>query len=182
MTTVDGLTAGTWAIDPIHSEVAFTVRHMMVSKVRGRFSEFSGQITVGDDALASAVETEIVMNSITTDNEMRDNHLRTHDFFEVEKFPTMTFASTSVVEKGGDYVVTGDLTIKGTTHPVELALEYNGSVTDPQGAQRAGFSASTQISRKEFGVDIETPLGEDGKGVVVGDKITVTLEIEAVKA
>jgi polyisoprenoid-binding protein YceI len=182
MTTVEGLSAGTWTIDPVHSEVAFVVRHMMVSKVRGRFQQFSGEITIGEDALASSVTAEIDMTSITTDNEMRDNHLRTHDFFEVEKHPTMTFTSTSVAEKGEDYVVTGDLTIKGNTHQVELVLEYNGSVTDPQGAQRAGFSAGTQISRKAFGVDIETPLGEDGKGVVIGDKITISLEIEAVKA
>ncbi|MGI8711428.1 MAG: YceI family protein [Acidimicrobiales bacterium] len=177
MTTPD-IAAGTWTIDPTHSEVGFTVRHLMVSKVRGNFEKFSGTLTVAEDPLQSSVHVEVDLDSINTREAQRDGHLRSADFFEVEKYPTMTFDSTAMKADGSSYVVTGDLTIKGTTMPVELDLELNGVGPDPWGGTRAGFSAEAEISRKEFGVDIEMPL--DGGGVVVGDKIKVLLEIEAV--
>ena len=170
--------AGTWTIDPSHSEVGFSVRHLMVSKVKGNFETFSGTIVIGEDPLASSVTAEVDLNSINTRDAQRDGHLRSADFFEVETHPTLTFASTSVRPSGSDFVVTGDLTIKGTTKSVELALEFNGVHPDPWGGTRAGFSAETEISRKDFGVDFEIPM--DGGGVVVGDKIKVVLEVEAV--
>ena len=128
--------------------------------------------------ISVGLTAEVDLNSINTRDEQRDGHLRSADFFEVESHPTMTFASTGVKANGDDYVVLGDLTIKGATRPVELDLEFNGTHPDPWGGTRAGFSAETEISRKEFGVDFEVPM--DGPGVVVGDKIKVILEVEAV--
>lgn len=177
MTTPE-IAPGTWTIDASHSEVGFTVRHLMVSKVRGNFEKFEGTIEIGTDPLQSKVNVEVDLSSINTRDEGRDNHLRSADFFEVEKFPKMTFASTSVEPAGSDYKVTGDLTIKGVTHPVVLDLEFNGVGSDPWGGTRAGFSAKTEISRADFGIDFSIPL--DGGGVVVGDKISVNLEVEAV--
>jgi polyisoprenoid-binding protein YceI len=175
--TVPGYLTGTWQIDPAHSDVSFSVRHMMVSKVKGHFRTFSGTIVTAENPLESSVTAEIDANSIDTNQEQRDNHIRSADFFEVEKYPTITFTSTSVEPKGDDFVMHGDLTIKGNTRPVPLKLELNGFGPDAYGGIRAGFTATTEISRKEFGVDIDLPM--DG-GVVVGDKITITLEVEAV--
>jgi polyisoprenoid-binding protein YceI len=169
--------AGTWTIDPSHSEVSFSVRHLMVAKVRGTFETFEGTLTIAEDPLASSVEASIDLASINTRDEQRDGHLRSPDFFETETYPTMTFRSTSVTPDGDDFKVIGDLTLKGTTRQVELDLEFNGVHPDPWGGTRAGFSAETEISRKDFGVDFEVPM--DGPGVVVGDKIKVMLEIEA---
>jgi len=170
--------AGTWTIDPSHSEVGFSVRHLMVSKVKGNFDTFEGQITIADSPLESSVTAEVDLNSINTRDEGRDAHLRSGDFFDTESHPKLTFVSTSVVADGDDFKVAGDLTIKGTTRSVVLDLEFNGVSGDPWGGTRAGFSAETEISRKDFGVDFEIPM--DGGGVVVGDKIKVSLEVEAV--
>ena len=178
--TAPQIPAGTWNIDPSHSEVAFSVRHLMVSKVKGHFETFSGTITIGENPLDSSVNAEVDLASVNTREPKRDEHLRSSDFFETDKNPKLTFKSTSVKENGSDFVVLGDLTIKGVTNPVELDLEFNGTHPDPWGGTRAGFSAETEISRKEFGVDIEMPM--DGGGVVVGDKIKVILEVEAVLA
>jgi polyisoprenoid-binding protein YceI len=177
-TVVPGLTAGTWAIDPTHSEVSFTVRHLMVSKVRGTFTGFSGAITVSDDPFASSVEASIDMGSIDTRDANRDAHLRSADFFETETYPTMTYRSSAVRPEGDNFVVDGELTLHGVTRPVALNLEFNGVSGDPWGGTRAGFSAETEINRRDFGVDITMPL--DGGGVVLGDKVKVHLEIEAV--
>ena len=177
MTTTE-IPAGTWVIDPSHSEVAFSVRHLMVSKVKGNFETFEGTITIGENPLDSSVTAEVDLGSINTRDEARDGHLKSADFFEVESHPKLTFASTSVIADGDDYKVTGDLTIKGVTKQVVLDLEFNGVHPDPWGGTRSGFSAETEISRKEFGVDFEIPM--DGGGVVVGDKIKVLLEVEAV--
>ena len=176
--TTPQIPAGTWTIDPSHSEVGFSVRHLMVSKVKGNFESFEGTITIAENPLQSSVTAEVDLSSINTRDEQRDGHLRSADFFEVENHPKLTFTSTSVEPKGDDYVVTGDLSIKGTTKSVVLDLEFNGVHPDPWGGTRAGFSAETEISRKEFGVDFEIPM--DGGGVVVGDKIKVLLEVEAV--
>ena len=175
---VPGLIAGTWAIDPVHSEVGFSVRHLMVSKVKGTFRTFEGTITIAENPLDSKVEATIDASSIDTRDEGRDTHLRSADFFEVESHPQITFVSTSVQPAGSDYVVTGDLTIHGVTRSVELGLEFNGVSPDPMGGTRAGFSAGTEISRGDFGIEFNMPL--DGGGVVVGDKIKITIEIEAI--
>jgi polyisoprenoid-binding protein YceI len=177
-TLAPGLAAGTWTIDPTHSEVSFTVRHLMVSKVRGTFTGFTGTIHVAADPLASSVEADVDMSTIDTRDANRDNHLRSADFFDTTTHPTMTYRSTSVRPDGGDFVVDGELTLHGVTRPVALSLEFNGVSGDPWGGTRAGFSAETEISRGDFGIDISMPL--DGGGVVVGDKIKVHLEIEAV--
>jgi polyisoprenoid-binding protein YceI len=175
---IPGYVAGTWDIDEAHSTVGFSVRHMMVSKVRGYFRTFSGVLVTAEDPAQSTVEATIDMDSIDTRQEQRDAHIRSADFFDVGNYTVMTFRSTAVRTDGADWTVVGDLTIKGVTKSVELELELNGFGPDAYGGFRAGFSAKTEISRKAFGVDIDMPM--DGGGVVVGDKITVELEIEAV--
>lgn len=172
------ITTGTWTFDPSHSELGFSVRHLMVSKVKGRFSSFEGAITVAEDPLQSSVDVSVDLSSIDTRDEKRDAHLRSPDFFETDAYPTMTFVSTAVRAEGDSYVVVGDLSIHGVTRPVELTVEYNGAVTDPWGGKRIGFSAEGEISRKAMGIDIDMPL-ENG-GVVIGDKIKLNLEVEAV--
>jgi polyisoprenoid-binding protein YceI len=177
--TIPGYKAGTWTIDQVHSEVGFTVRHMMVSKVRGRFGAFSGQFVTGETPVQSTVTAEIDMTSIDTNNAQRDEHIRSADFFEVETFPTMSYRSTGVREDGdGGYLVDGELTLKGVTKPVELQLELGGFGPDPYGGYRAGFSAQATINRGDFGVNFNAAL-ETG-GAVVGDKVTIHLEIEGV--
>jgi polyisoprenoid-binding protein YceI len=177
-TQIPGYVVGTWDIDASHSTVGFSVRHMMVSKVRGYFRDFSGEIVTAEDPTQSSVTARINMDSIDTRQEQRDAHIKSADFFDVGNHTEMTFRSTGVATDGADWTVTGDLTIKGITKSVALQLELNGFGPDAYGGTRAGFSAKTEISRKEYGVDIDMPM--DGGGVVVGDKITVELEIEAV--
>jgi polyisoprenoid-binding protein YceI len=175
---IPGYVVGTWDIDPVHSTVGFSVRHMMVSKVRGYFREFTGEIVTAADPAESSVTATIDMNSIDTRQEQRDAHIRSADFFDVGNHGQMTFRSTGVRAEGEDWFVEGDLTLKGNTKPVTLALELNGFGPDAYGGTRAGFSGKTEISRKAFGVDIDMPM--DGGGAVVGDKISIELEIEAV--
>jgi polyisoprenoid-binding protein YceI len=177
-TAIPGYVAGTWDIDPVHSDVSFTIRHMMVSKVRGHFDTFSGEIVTGPEFTDSTVTATIEANSINTGTEQRDNHIRSADFFEVESYPTMTFRSTSLSGNGENWTLVGDLSLHGVTRSVALDLELNGFTADPFGGQRVGFSARTELNRRDFGIDISMPM--DGGGVVVGDKIGVTLEIEAV--
>jgi len=178
LTSIPGYTAGTWTIDPVHSEVGFTVRHMMVSKVRGRFTNFSGEIVTGGDPLDSSVTAEIALDSIITGQEQRDAHIRSADFFDVENHPTMTYRSTGVRRHGDDYIVDGQLTLKGVTKDVPLALELNGFGPDAYGGTRAGFTATAEINRRDFGVNWNAAI--EGGGVVVSDKVTIQLEIEAV--
>lgn len=170
--------AGTWTIDPVHSEVSFTVRHLMVSKVRGRFTALQGTIVTGPDPLHSRVSAEIDLTSIDTGNEQRDAHLRSAEFLDVEIHPTVSFRSTGVRPQRPGYLVMGELTLHGVTTPVELQLEVNGFVIDPWGGTRAGFSAAGQIDRRDFGLDANTPLA--GGGVLVGYEVQIALEIEAV--
>jgi polyisoprenoid-binding protein YceI len=178
--TIPGYVAGKWSIDPIHSEVGFSVRHMMVSKVRGRFGEFSGEIVTGENPTDSAVTAEIAMSSIITGSEQRDEHIRSADFFEVETHPTMTYVSTGVRADGGDFLVEGNLTLKGVTKSVPLKLELNGFGPDAYGGTRAGFTGTAEINRRDFNVSFSAPM-QNG-GAVVSDKITINLEIEAVLA
>ena len=179
-TAVPGYVAGTWNIDAVHSEVGFSVRHMMVSKVRGRFTTFSGQLVTGENPLDSSVTAEIDLASINTGSEQRDGHIRSADFFEVETYPTMTYRSSGVRLEDGEYVLDGDLTLKGVTKNVPLTLELNGFGPDPYGGTRAGFTATGEINRRDFGVNFHAAL-ETG-GAVVADKIALHLEIEAVLA
>ncbi|WP_448613854.1 YceI family protein [Modestobacter sp. URMC 112] len=175
---IPGYVVGTWDIDASHSTVGFSVRHMMVSKVRGYFREFSGEIVTAANPADSTVTATVDMDSIDTRQEQRDAHIKSADFFDTGNHTVMTFRSTAVRNHGEDWTVEGDLTIKGITKPVTLALELNGFGPDAYGGTRAGFSGKTEISRKEFGVDIDMPM--DGGGVVVGDKVSIELEIEAV--
>jgi polyisoprenoid-binding protein YceI len=181
MTTATATTpigVGTWAIDPVHSSIDFSVRHLMVSKVRGKFETFGGTITVAPDGTPS-VTAEIDVASLNTGNEQRDGHVKSADFFDVERHPAATFTSTSVRPNGEAYVLDGYLTLKGVTKPVSLDLEFNG-VSPGQGyGEVSGYEASVVLSRRDFGIDIDLPM-ETG-GAVVGDKVTITLAIEAVK-
>lgn len=170
--------AGTWRIDGIHSDVSFSVRHMMVSKVKGRFGSFEGTIITGASPLDSSLTATVDLASIDTNNADRDNHIRSADFFDTDANQTLTYRSTGVRPNGNDYIVDGELTLKGVTKPVALRLEVNGFGPDAYGGTRAGFSATTTISRSDFGVDINLPM--DGGGVVIGDKVQISLEIEAV--
>ena len=165
---------GTWTIDPSHSEVGFTARHLM-SKVRGLFEKFEGTIVTGENPSANA---SIDLTSINTRDENRDAHLRSADFFDVENTGPMTFVSTKVEQAGSGLAVTGDLTIKGVTKPVTLDVEYLGSETDPWGGTRAGFEGTTEISRTDWGVDFNIPM--DGGRLLVGDKINITIAAQAV--
>jgi polyisoprenoid-binding protein YceI len=176
--TIPGYVTGTWTIDPLHSEVGFSVRHMMVSKVRGKFTKFSGELVTGENSLASSVTAEIDLASIDTGAEQRDGHLRSPDFFDTENHPTMSYRSTGIRAKGDGYVVDGELTLKGVTKNVPLTLELNGFGPDPYGGTRAGFTATGEINRQDFGVTWNAAM-EHG-GVVVSDKVNIHLEIEAV--
>lgn len=173
-----GLSTGTWTIDPAHSEVTFTIRHLM-AKVRGSFTEFDGALTVGDSPAVSSVTAEIKAGSVTTRNAERDGHLRSADILDAENHPNLSFVSTGVRTDGDDFLVDGNLTIRDVTRPVTLELEFHGTGTDPWGGTRAGFSASTSISRNDFGVDFNVPLPGGDKSLL-GDKVDITLEIEAV--
>ena len=177
---IPGYVAGTWAIDPVHSEVSFVVRHMMVSKVRGRFDTFEGTIVTAGDPLASSVTASVDLSSINTGQEQRDAHIRSADFFEVEKHPTMTFASTGVRAHGDGFLLDGDLTLKGVTRPVTFTLEVSGFGPDAYGGTRAGFSATTEINRLDYGVSFNGPIPGVPGGVTVSEKVTITLEIEGV--
>jgi polyisoprenoid-binding protein YceI len=172
---------GTYTVDPVHSSVIFTVRHLVAAKVRGLFTDFEGTIEIGDSAEVSKVSATIQAASITTNNEMRDGHLKSPDFLDLENHPTLTFTSTSVAPKGGDtYEMVGDLTIRGVTKQVTWDLEYLG--TGPgmaEGVTVAGFEAHAEIDRRDFNVNFEGTL-ENGS-IVVSNKVQLTLEIEAAK-
>jgi polyisoprenoid-binding protein YceI len=171
--TQSDLIAGTWTIDPSHSEVGFTVRHLM-TKVRGQFEKFEGKVTTGATIAETKAEASIDLNSVNTRDDKRDEHLRSADFFDVEKTGPMAFTSTAF----DGATATGELTIKGVTRPVELDVEFLGTDTDPWGGKRIGFEATTEINRKDFGVDFNIPL--DGGKFLVGDKVSITLSIQAV--
>lgn len=180
MTVTDslpGYIAGTWTIDDTHTDVGFSVRHLMVSKVRASFSTISGKITTAQDPMESSAELTVDLASIDTRNEDRDTHLRSSDFFDAETNPTMTYRSTSLRRDGDDLVVDGDLTIKGITRPVTLTVEYNGVGADPWGGTRLGLSARGEINRRDFDVSFNMPL--EGGGVMVGERVQIVIEVEA---
>lgn len=180
---VDGATlpaAGTYNLDGSHSHVGFTVKHLMVAKVRGSFNTATATITIADEPTTSAVEVSIDASSIDTRDEGRDGHLRSGDFLDVEQFPALTFTSTSVSPKGDRWEVTGDLTIKDVTKSTVLTVEFEGGSVDPWGNARIGFSATGEINREEFGLTWNQAL-ETG-GFVVGKNIKLEIEAEGVKA
>ncbi|HWV47910.1 MAG TPA: YceI family protein [Microbacterium sp.] len=178
MTTIDvpGYRAGTWVLDPAHSEVTFSVRHMMISKVRGTFGVKSATLVAPENPLEAAVTASVDVASVDTKDDGRDTHLRSADFFDVENHPTMEFVSTGARVENGDFFVDGDLTIRGTTKPVSFALDFGGFGVDPWGNYKAGASASTTINREDFGLTWNAAL-ETG-GVLVGKDITINLDLQ----
>jgi|HubBroStandDraft_4_1064222.scaffolds.fasta_scaffold699153_1 polyisoprenoid-binding protein YceI len=169
---------GVYDLDQAHTTVEFIARHLMITKVRGRFSSFTGALTVAEVPEESSVEVTIDAASVETSQEQRDAHLRSADFFEVEKYPTVTFKSTSVRLDGDAWKVTGDLTLHGVTRPVVLDVEFDGANTTPWGTQAIAFSASTEIDREDWGLSYNQAL-ETG-GVVVGKKVRIELNVEAI--
>ncbi len=171
-----------WALDPAHSEVGFKVKHLMISTVTGSFGKFDVQVSTSREDFSDAkIVFTAEIASINTNNEQRDNHLKSADFFEAEKYPQIRFESTSFEKgKGGDYVLRGDLTIKNVTRNIAITAEYGGSVRDPWGNTKAAFSIDTRINRKEFGLEWNAAL-ESG-GVVVGDEIRVLAEIQLLES
>ncbi|WP_194422242.1 YceI family protein [Microbacterium abyssi] len=178
MTTIDvpGYRSGTWTLDPAHSEVTFSVRHMMISKVRGTFGVKSATLVAPENPLEAQVQASVDVTSIDTKDEGRDGHLRSADFFDTETFPTMEFVSTGARVQDGDFFVDGDLTIRGVTKPVSFEFEFGGFGQDPYGNYKAGASASTTINREDFGLTWNAAL-ETG-GVLVGKDVTITLDLQ----
>ncbi len=170
--------AGTYVIDLSHTHAGFSVKHFGLSKVKGEFTEVEGTVVIAEEPTASTVTASINTASFNSRDEGRDAHVRSADFLDVENFPTITFTSTSVKADGDEWVVAGDLTIKGVTKQVELETEFEGAITDPYGFQRIAFSASTEIDRNDFGLDFNAAL-ETG-GLIVGKNVKINLEVEAI--
>ena len=179
MTLPEGLTAGIWTLDMSHSEVGFSVRHAGISKVRGRFNEATAEARVRDSLADASLHASIRTASFDSGDANRDAHVRGADFFDVEKYPEMTFRATGIRGDGEDYVLTGDLTIRDVTRPVELEVEFTGVAVDPFGATRAGFSAEADISRKAFGLTWNAAL--EAGGLLVSDKVKINVEAALVK-
>ena len=175
------MTTNDWNLDTVHSGINFSVRHMVVSKVRGRFSKFTGSVALDEgDLTRSVVEATIDASSIDTGTAQRDDHLKSADFFDVERFPQIRFRSTGIEKLGGDrYRLTGDLTIRDVTRPITLDAEYGGRGKDPWGNERVGFTATGSLDRKDFGIKTNQVL-ETG-GVLVGDRVDIELEVQAVR-
>jgi polyisoprenoid-binding protein YceI len=173
-------TTGTWVLDPSHTRIGFAAKHAMVTTVRGAFLDFEGSLTLdGDNPAESSANIVIQAASFDSGSAQRDGHVKGADFLDVENFPTLTFTSTSVRTDGSDFVLVGDLTIHGSTRPVEIAVELEGLESDPFGNARVGFSGSATISRKDFGLTWNVAL-ESG-GILVSDKVKITLDVSAIK-
>jgi polyisoprenoid-binding protein YceI len=175
---IPGFIAGTWEIDPVHSEVSFVIRHLGISKVRCRFDRFSATIVTDENLDRASVTASIDTSSIDTNLELRDNLVRSADFLDVEHFPTMTFQSTAVRPGPTGFLIDGDLTIRGVTKPVTLEMEVGGFAPDNFGGTRAAFSARAEINRLDFGVSYNAPIpGTDL--MLLADKVSITLEAES---
>ena len=168
-----------WSIDPTHSEIGFKVKHMMFTNVKGNFNDYKANIELNDDLKDAKLDFEASINSIFTNNADRDNHLKSADFFDAEQFPTLNFKSTEIKGSGNDYEITGDLTIKGVTKPVKLAVEFGGIATDPWGNTKVGLNLDGKINRKDFGLTYNAAL-ETG-GVLVGEDVKLNAEIQLVE-
>ncbi|TFD27916.1 YceI family protein [Cryobacterium cryoconiti] len=175
--SIPGYKAGTWTIDPTHSEVGFSIRHIMISKVKGTFEKFDATFVTGENPLDSSVTASAQVASINTNQADRDGHLRTGDFFDAETYPTIDFVSTGVRQVKGDFLVDGNLTIKGVTKPATFDFEFGGFGTDPYGNYKAGATAKTEVARADFGLTYNAAL-ETG-GMLLGDKVTITIELQA---
>ena len=174
-------TGQTYAIDPAHSEVGFAIAHLVISKVRGHFNGFSGTIELGGNGeIPTSINGSVEVASINTREEKRDGHLKTPDFFDVENFPAITFASTSITGSGSDFTVVGNLTMHGATNSVTLRGEVGGRTTDPWGNDRLAYSATGTIDRKDFGMNFSAPA--PAGGLLLGNDVTITLEIQAIPA
>jgi polyisoprenoid-binding protein YceI len=172
--------AGSYVLDPVHSYVSFTARHLMVTKIRGRFPVTAGKLVIAEDPTRSVVEATIDVTAVESGDPKRDEHLRSADFFESDKYPTATFRSTKVEDHGdGEFTLQGELTLRDTTRPVTLEGEYLGSQASPWGDTRVGFSAETEVSRKDWGLEWNVAL--EAGGVVVGDKIKLAIDAEWIK-
>jgi len=173
--------AGEWDIDPTHTRIGFSARHAMVTKVRGAFNDVAGHVFVNpDDPTDARVEVRVQLASIDTRNQQRDEHLRSADFFDTEQYPEMVFTADTIDEvEEQNYVVVGELTLRGITRPLTLPLALTGLERDPSGALRAGLEGTRRITRKEWGISWNTPL--DSGGVLVSDKITLEFELSLVK-
>ena len=179
MTAFEGLTAGTYTIDPTHTEISFSVRHLAISKVRGHFQTFAGTVEIAEQIEDSTASATIDVASIDTNQAQRDEHLRTSDFFNVEEFPEMTFKSTGVAVDGGDLTINGDLTLRGVTKPVTLEAEFGGATVDGYGNTKVGFEATTKINRQDFGVTWNA--ATEAGGLTLGDVITITIDAQLAK-
>ncbi len=173
-----GYVAGTWKLDPIHSEISFSVKHLAISKVRGSFKSFDATIVTGENPADSTIEATVDIASIDTNQKDRDAHLRTSDFFLTEEYPTMTFTSTAVETSGDEFTITGDLTLRGVTRSEVIKGEFGGIVTDGYGQTKAGATASTVINRQDYGVSWNAAL--EAGGLTLGDKVTISLELQVV--
>ena len=174
---IPGHKAGTWVIDPSHSEVAFSVRHLLISKVKGKFEKFDATFVTGESPLDTKLSASVEVESINTGDANRDGHLRTNDFFNAPEFPTITFVSDSVVAEKDDLLVTGPLTIKGVSKDVTFTVEFGGFITDPYGNYKLGLTAKAVVKRSDFGVSFNAAL-ESG-GVMIGEDVTITIDLEA---
>jgi len=176
--TIPGYVAGTWVLDPTHSEVSFSVRHLAISKVRGTFEKFDVTVVTAENPADSTVTASVEIASVNTNQKDRDAHLKTSDFFLAEEFPTMEFVSTGISKDGDDFLLEGNLTLRGVTKAVTLKAEFGGIITDGYGQVKAGASATTKINRKDFGVNWNAAL--EGGGFTLGDDVTISIEAQVV--
>jgi polyisoprenoid-binding protein YceI len=176
--TIPGYVAGTWTLDPTHSDITFSVRHLAISKVRGSFEKFDVTVVTAENPAESTITASVDVASVNTNQADRDGHLKTSDFFLVEEFPTMDFTSTSIAIDGDDFTVDGNLTLRGVTKPVTLKGEIGGITTDGYGQTKAGASASVKINRLDYGVNWNAAL--EAGGLTLGNEVTINFEIQVV--
>jgi polyisoprenoid-binding protein YceI len=169
---------GTWTLEPVHSDISFSVRHLAISKVRGKFEKFDVTIVTAEDPKDSTIEATVDVSSVNTGQDARDNHLRSSDFFLVEEHPNMTFLAkgSEIVIDGENFTINGQLTLRGVTQPVTLTGELGGVIDDPYGNVRAGATATAKINRQDFGVSWNAAL--EAGGFTLGDEVTINLEIQ----